>query len=141
MQFWKRVKEEAQKHLATWLAALPPILLSMLAALPEKYFPLETIAQIEPVQWLRTVLLLLAICTAAIAYVVYVHPKKKFISRVGAYLELKSGIYLCTKCAAEEKNSPMLETEQGWRCKTCWLWYANPDYKKPPEPRRIDSIE
>jgi hypothetical protein len=142
MALWKEIKAAATKHLATCLVALPSILLSTLAVLPEKYLPVEIAAQITPAQWLRTVLLLLAMCVAAIAYAIYVHPKFIFIKEIGAWKNIKFNVFYCTKCMADDKQSPMLESPDGWRCKTCTQWYKNPDYNPPPskKPKRVLRI-
>jgi hypothetical protein len=63
-------------------------------------------------------------------------PRLKFDPRLGIYEDRRSGIFYCPSCRSKKLLSPLLQREDGWRCriKECDRFYSNPDYvrKRPP---------
>jgi hypothetical protein len=61
--------------------------------------------------------------------------KYRFDKRLGIYFHKKTGEPYCPSCLIQNLDSPLKESEEGWRCRNrfCLQFYVNPDHKSPTE--------
>ncbi len=59
-----------------------------------------------------------------------------FDAKLGLYRHISKPGFFCGACTPKGIESPVQETEQGWRCQIDHKhWHPNPDYKAPPQQR------
>ncbi len=68
-------------------------------------------------------------------------PWLKFDSRLGIYVNKRSGHFYCTSCHSKKRFSPLRTEKDGWRCmvRGCDQFYQNPHYRPPRS--KIDPME
>jgi hypothetical protein len=59
--------------------------------------------------------------------------KYDFVKEIGIYKSKESGHYFCASCLMKNIESPLTETQSGWRCelKDCGKFYSNPSHQIP----------
>ncbi len=136
-----RLKEKLEAHITEFLVVVVGTGLLALLLFAEKHLT-SYIAQLEPTTVVRAGAALLLVAAWAVALFLFFRPRFKFISRLGIYRDMKTGLCYCPSCHNSKKSwAPMMERKAGWHCVTkgCQMFFPNPEYKAPKRPQPADS--
>jgi hypothetical protein len=104
----------------------------------------KVLPSISTIAWASVTSILFLMLSMTWVYILLTRKKSRKYrhdKHLGIHFHKKTGDPFCSSCMALNIESPMMESERGWKChrKDCDSFRANPDYKPPSPPPKPET--